>query len=73
MSIGAYYYTEGINQTIHRLIMRVTGTVRMLVPMNADDVAVSMDFILSEDVILGRVPDSYITGISDDNIFDLLP
>ena len=45
----------------------------MLVPMNADDVAVSMDFILSEDVILGRVPDSYITGISDDNIFDLLP
>ena len=73
VSIGSYYYTEGINQTIHRLIMRVTGTVRMLVPMNADDVAVSMDFILSEDVILGRVPDSYITGISDDNIFDLLP
>ena len=60
VSIGSYYYTEGINQTIHRLIMRVTGTVRMLVPMNADDVAVSMDFILSEDVILGRGGDQAV-------------
>ena len=73
VSIGSYYYSEGINQTIHRLIMRVSGVVRMLVPLDAEDVTVSMDFVLSEDVILGRVPDSYITGISDDNIFDLLP
>ncbi len=73
VSIGSYYYTEGINQTIHRLIMRVTGTVRMLVPLDAEDVTVSMDFVLAEDIVLGRIPDSYITGISDDNIFDLLP
>ncbi len=73
VALGSYYYTEGINQTIHRLVMRVQTTVRMLVPIRAENVTVSMDFILAEDVILGRVPDSYITGISDDNIFDLMP
>ena len=53
--------------------MRITTTVHMLVPLKAQDVTVSMDFVLAEDILLGRVPDSYITGISQDNIFDLLP
>ena len=66
-------YTEGINQTIHRLVMRVQTTVRMLVPIRAEDIVVSMDFILAEQIIVGRIPDSYITGISEDNIFDLMP
>ena len=73
IAMGSYFYTEGINQTIHRLVMRVQTTVRMLVPVRAEDVSVSMDFILAEQIIVGRIPDSYITGISDDNIFDLMP
>lgn len=73
VKINSFYYAEGINQTLHRLVMRITSTVHMLVPLKAQDVTVSMDFILAEDILLGRVPDSYITGISQDNIFDLLP
>lgn len=73
VKINSFYYAEGINQTLHRLVMRITTTVHMLVPLKAQDVTVSMDFVLAEDILLGRVPDSYITGISQDNIFDLLP
>ncbi len=73
VKINSFYYAEGINQTLHRLVMRVSTTIQMLVPLKAEDVTVSMDFILAEDILLGRVPDSYITGISQDNIFDLLP
>lgn len=71
--INSYYYSEGVNQTLHRLVLRVTATVRMLIPLKAEDVEVVTDIILAEDIIVGRIPDSYITGISDDNIFDLLP
>lgn len=71
--INSYYYNEGVNQTLHRLVLRVTATVRMLIPLKAEDVEVVTDIILAEDIIVGRIPDSYITGISDDNIFDLLP
>ncbi len=71
--INSYYYSEGVNQTLHRLVLRVTATVRMLIPLKAEDVEVVTDIVLAEDIIVGRIPDSYITGISDDNIFDLLP
>ena len=73
MTLGSSFYTEGINQTMHRLIMRVQTTIRILVPLSAENVTVSMDFVIAEQIIVGRIPDSYITGISEDNIFDLLP
>lgn len=73
VKLNSYYYNEGVNQTLHRLVMRVTANIRMLIPLRAEDVEIVTDIILAEDIIVGRVPDSYITGISDDNIFDLLP
>lgn len=71
--LNSYFYYEGINQTIHRLILKVTSTVRIIVPVKAEDVTITNEFLLAEDIIQGRVPDSYVTGISDDNIYDLLP
>ena len=71
--LNSYFYHEGLNQTIHRLVLKVTTTVKIIVPIKAEDVSVSLEFLLAEDLIQGRVPDSYVTGISDDNIYDLLP
>ncbi len=71
--INSYFFNEGINQTLHRLVLRVTSTVRVVVPIKAEDVTITTDILLAEDVIAGRVPESYVTGISDDNIYDLLP
>ena len=71
--LNSYFYHEGLNQTIHRLVLKVTTTVKVIVPVKAEDVSVSLEFLLAEDLIQGRVPDSYVTGISDDNIYDLLP
>ena len=71
--LNSYFYHEGLNQTIHRLVLKVTTNVKIIVPVKAEDVSVSLEFLLAEDLIQGRVPDSYVTGISDDNIYDLLP
>ncbi|MBQ8177590.1 MAG: sporulation protein YunB [Clostridia bacterium] len=71
--INSYYYNEGINQTLHRLVLKVTTTVKVIVPVKAENITVVNEILLAEDIIAGRVPDSYVTGISDDNIYDLLP
>lgn len=67
------YYSKGINQTLHRIILRVTTNMNILIPLKAANVTVQTDIIIAETVILGRVPDSYIEGINEDNIFDLFP
>jgi sporulation protein YunB len=70
---NSYFYNEGINQTIHRLILRINTQLHILIPARAADVNIIADFIIAEDVILGRVPDSYINGLNSDNVFDLIP
>lgn len=70
---NSYFYNEGINQTLHRVVLTVITTVEILIPMNTETVVLTTDLVIAEDLIIGRVPDSYITGISEDNIFDLLP
>lgn len=72
-SWNSYFFNEGINQTIHRVVLRIITKINILVPVKAATVTVTTDILISEDIIIGRVPDSYITGISEDNIFDLLP
>ncbi|MDR0751773.1 MAG: sporulation protein YunB [Christensenellaceae bacterium] len=67
------FYNEGINQTIHRLILRITTKLNILIPTKATDVLIETDFIIAEDIIIGRVPDSYIDGLDRDNVFDLIP
>ena len=71
--LTSYFYHEGLNQTLHRLVLKVTSTVKIIVPIKAEDVTITSEFLIAEDLIQGRVPDSYVTGISDDNIYDLLP
>jgi len=72
----SYYYNKGINQTIHRLILRVAAKVSLVIPVKAKDCVIMTDIIIAEDVIIGRVPDTYVGDIDSDdfgdNIFDIL-
>ncbi|MDR0696370.1 MAG: sporulation protein YunB [Christensenellaceae bacterium] len=70
---NSYFYNEGINQTIHRLILRISTKLNIIIPIKASDVFIEADFIIAEDIILGRVPDSYIDSLDRDNVFDLIP
>lgn len=73
IGLHSYFFSEGINQTLHRIVMRIETTSEIMIPFKTETVRLTTDLLISEDVIVGKVPDSYITGISEDNIFDLLP
>ncbi|MCL2630446.1 MAG: sporulation protein YunB [Firmicutes bacterium] len=70
---NSYFYNEGINQTIHRVILSINTTVKMLIPFRASDFTVSTDIIIAEDLVIGRVPEFYLSNIRGSNPYNLLP
>jgi sporulation protein YunB len=53
---------EGINQTRHRIWLRATARMRVILPVVTKEVEVTADLPLSETVIIGPVPDSFYGG-----------
>ncbi len=51
--------SAGINQTLHRIIIRVNALVSVLAPFSAADVEISGDYVICEPFIIGKVPEMY--------------
>ena len=54
--------SAGINQTRHRIFIRVTAIVQIIVPLVNEEVTVNSDIPLTEAVIVGAVPGVYVNG-----------
>lgn len=50
----------GINQTLHQIIMNVTVTVMVLLPTGTIPVNSATEVVISETVLIGTVPNSYV-------------
>jgi sporulation protein YunB len=51
----------GINQTRHVIYLKITTTIRIAVPMVNKEVAVNTTIPLADTVIVGEVPQTYVT------------
>ena len=67
------FYAAGINQTVHRVVLTLTATVRIVLPGGARTVTVSTEAPVSEDVIIGDVPDTYADMNEADEFLNLIP
>ncbi|MGE5549805.1 MAG: sporulation protein YunB [Bacteroidota bacterium] len=56
------FSVAGINQTRHRISVRVTTEVKVIVPLVAATACVVTDVPLAEAVIVGQVPGVYVEG-----------
>lgn len=71
MSTAEAYFTSeftsaGVNQTLHRITLTVTGGVTAAAPGYIVSSEVKTEFLIADTVIVGRIPESY-TYISGDN------
>lgn len=61
--VSSEIYSEfsetGINQTLHRIYLRVRVVMNMIVASDITKLELSSDVLLSETVIVGKVPDAY--------------
>lgn len=55
----------GINQTIHRLWLDITCNINILTPYEVVDTQVTSELVLSENVIIGGVPNVYLNTESN--------
>jgi sporulation protein YunB len=62
----------GINQTRHRIYIRLTASVRIVVGNAAQTVEISSEVLISDTIIIGDVPQNYFQG-SKDELLNLLP
>ncbi|GAB6099155.1 sporulation protein YunB [Halanaerocella petrolearia] len=54
------FESVGINQTKHKIYLKITSRVQVIVPMISTDIKVSTDVPLTEAVIVGQVPQVYV-------------
>ncbi len=50
---------SGINQTLHRIYLRMRVTVKLVVAARVERIELANDVLVAETVIVGRVPDAY--------------
>lgn len=65
---------KGINQTLHRVYLKVDCEVSILTPYNSITEKVSNQVLLIENVIVGKIPSTYynLEGFNSNNALDII-
>ncbi len=56
----------GVNQTLHQIILEVTGNVSAIIPGFKTTTDVNMNYLIAETIIVGDIPESYTYITGDD-------
>lgn len=57
IEVQSDFTDAGINQTCHRILVKMTATVRMAAPVHSDEVTVCTEHLLCETILVGDLPD----------------
>lgn len=71
--ISSDFFAVGLNQTIHKLVITAVIEIEMVVPTKSIAKNITNDLVLAENIIVGKVPDTYMGANTDTNYLDLLP
>lgn len=54
------FTNAGINQTLHRIVLDVTITARLLLPVGITETALTIPVYITEAIVIGQVPQTYL-------------
>jgi len=63
----------GINQTRHKIYMEMQTQVRIVVPLGSDIINVATKVPITETIIIGDVPNTYVNVDNEDQMLNLVP
>ncbi len=72
-SFSSEFRSAGINQTLHRITLCLTASVRIILPGEAHTVTVSAEAPIAENIIVGDVPDAYTNVADEEDLLNLVP
>ena len=60
-SFNSEFIGAGINQTLHRITLKVKSVVNLIMPLGSHHVTAEVDVLLCDNVIVGEVPEFLFT------------
>lgn len=69
--ITSVFSESGINQTLHRLFFNITSSVAVAVPGLPSTIKTDTQVLMSEMIIIGEVPPTYLQSTSIGDLLDL--
>ncbi len=67
------FETAGINQTRHKIFLVLETSVRLIVPAGSGVVKVTSVVPISESIIVGQVPESFVDVSDQEDMLNLIP
>ena len=72
VDFGTDFESSGINQTRHRIYLKSTTQVKVVVPLTTSTKEIKTQIPICEMIIVGDVPQNYV-NIPEDGVIDILP
>lgn len=68
------FYSQGINQTLHRVYLQIKCEITILTPFNNIKEQITNQVLIAENVIVGHIPSSYynLEGMNSSNASDII-
>lgn len=67
------FISAGINQTKHKIFMDVIADVSVIIPGASKSITTHTEILVSENIIVGKVPDTYLQSNNIDEMLNLVP
>jgi len=67
------FESAGINQTVHKIYIIVSSTVRAVFPLKTVEVSSVSDVLICEGVIIGEIPQTYLNSNKLNEMLNLVP
>ena len=72
-SFSSQFLHAGINQTLHKIFINVTASVSIVIPGASNKVTSTVQVMVSESILIGKVPDVYFDSGVADSLYNLVP
>ena len=67
------FVASGINQTNHRIYLNINSNVSVMMPVNSNKVKTSVQLLLCESIIVGKIPNTYLMATDKGDMLNLVP
>lgn len=67
------FVSAGINQTNHRIYLEVISNINIILPTSTKNLTTTTHMLISENIIIGKVPDTYLFSDTIDDLLNLVP
>lgn len=67
------FVEAGINHTLHKIYIKIISDVSLIIPTSKNNVKSEQEVLVSESVLVGKVPNTYLKISNLSNMLDLIP